>query len=96
MIVTARLNATLRRPTPDGYLNRLTVELEEGATVASLLDALGLDQDPQHLMILVNRRQVDLDHVLSDGDEVHLFPPLSGGKTKACVVPSGAVTENEN
>ncbi len=79
MIVTARLNATLRRSTPDGYQSRLTVELDQGATVASLLEALNLEVAPENLMILVNRRQVDLDDTLSDGDEVHLFPPLSGG-----------------
>ena len=74
-----RLHATLRRPTPDGYQNRLTVKLDEHATVGSLLAVLGLDQDADHLMILIGRRRVDLDHRLESDEQVDLFPPISGG-----------------
>ena len=74
-----RLHATLRRPTPDGYQNRLTVKLDEQATVGSLLAAIKLDQDADHLMILIGRRRVDLEHPLEPDDQVDLFPPISGG-----------------
>jgi molybdopterin converting factor small subunit len=77
--VTVRLHATLRRTGPEGIQSRLAVELEEGATVASLLRSLALDVAPEHLMVVVNRRRLEPEHRLEDGDEVDLFPPISGG-----------------
>lgn len=55
------------------------MELEEGATVASLLRSLTLDVAPEHLMVVVNRRRLEAEHSLEEGDEVDLFPPISGG-----------------
>ena len=80
MKVKVRLHATLRRQTPAGYQNRLVVELEEGATVASLLKALELGIEPEHLLLVINRQRVEPDDVLADGAEIDLFPPISGGK----------------
>jgi molybdopterin converting factor small subunit len=60
-------------------LGKLTVELEEGATVVSLLKSLQLEIAPEHLLVVIDRRRVDPEHRLNDGDEVHLFPPISGG-----------------
>jgi hypothetical protein len=77
-----RLHATLRRPTPDGYQNRLTINLDEDATVRSLLEAIGLDQDADHLMILIGRRRVEPEHRLVPDEQVDLFPPISGGLSK--------------
>ena len=79
MDIKVRLHATLRRQTPEGYQNRLTVNLDERATVASLLETLGMGQDADHLMILIGRRRVDPDHRLKPDDQVDLFPPISGG-----------------
>jgi molybdopterin converting factor small subunit len=81
--IKVRLHATLRRPTPDGYQNRLTVNLDEDATVGSLLEAIGLDQDQDHLMVLIGRRRVDPDHRLVPDEQVDLFPPISGGLGKS-------------
>lgn len=82
MKVTARLHATLRRPVSGGYQNRVTVELAEGATVASLLKALEIDMPPEQLMILIGTRRFEPGHPLQDGDEINLFPPISGGVKK--------------
>jgi molybdopterin converting factor small subunit len=79
--VKVRLHATLRRHTPEGYQNRLEVELEEGAKVASLLELLELDVEPQHLLMVVNRRRVEPEDMLADGVKIDLFPPISGGKS---------------
>jgi molybdopterin converting factor small subunit len=58
---------------PDGSVN-----IEEGATVRSLAEMLGL---PILLVriITVNGKQVGLDKVLSDGDLLYIFPPAIGG-----------------
>ncbi|MEA3337487.1 MAG: MoaD/ThiS family protein [Chloroflexota bacterium] len=79
MKVTARLHATLRRPVSDGYQNRVTVELDEGATVASLLKTLEIGLAPEHLLVLLGQQRIDPEHALHDGDAVQIFPPISGG-----------------
>jgi molybdopterin converting factor small subunit len=79
MRVTVRLYATLRQPAPDGLRNRLEVELPAGATVVDLLREIGLPVDPDHVMALIDTRRVEPHHPLRSGDEVKLFPPISGG-----------------
>lgn len=78
-MVSVRLHTTLRRPTPTGYQSRLTVELDKEASVADLLAALELDLSPEYLLVLIDRRRVGPEHRLGDGDQVQLFPPISGG-----------------
>ena len=79
MVVTVRLHATLRRQTEQGMQDRLELELEPGATVASLLEKLGLTEDDESVMLVVNRRMVVDDQPLADGDEIGLMPAISGG-----------------
>ena len=79
MKVTVRLHATLRRPASDGYQNRVIVDLADGAVVAALLQALDIDMPSEQLIILTGTRRVESNHRLNDGDEVNLFPPISGG-----------------
>jgi molybdopterin converting factor small subunit len=80
LVVTVRLHATLRRITEQGMQDRLELELEPGATITSLLAALGISEDDESVMLVVNRRMVVSDHQpLADGDEVGLMPAISGG-----------------
>ena len=71
-----------------------TVELEEGATVSDLLDQLADGERGRTAMALrgiavsVNAEYALAGHVLRDGDEVGLLPPVSGGAT-----PSESVME---
>jgi len=55
------------------------VELPEGATAGDVWPALELGDEPQGLLIAVNKVYVPRDSVLSAGDEVALIPPVSGG-----------------
>lgn len=60
------------------------LELPDGATVATALDALGARHaDVAKLRgrfrVAVNQDFVDDDHALHDGDEVALIPPVAGG-----------------
>lgn len=60
------------------------LDLNEGATVADLLDALctskGIDRlGAGSLRVAVNLDYVDSNAVLSDNDEVAIIPPVSGG-----------------
>ena len=60
------------------------IELPAGTTVGRMVDALALRHDAlvglrRHLQIARNGQVVPLDTVLTDGDEVALIPPVSGG-----------------
>jgi len=74
-----RLYATLRRYRPEVKLGEsLPMELPEGSTVGQLIARLGI---PARVVksIFVNRRPQDPEHVLQNGDEVAIFPPVAGG-----------------
>jgi molybdopterin synthase catalytic subunit len=57
----------------------LELELADGAQVDDVWPALGLGDEPVGLVYAVNRTYAGRDAVLSDGDEVALIPPVSGG-----------------
>jgi molybdopterin synthase sulfur carrier subunit len=77
--VYVKLFATLRRARPDVPLGQpFDLTLPEGATVADLIRELDLP-DGEVKLIFVNALFRDRDHVLSDGDEVGIFPPVGGG-----------------
>jgi len=60
------------------------VELPEGATVATLLGSLGARSPAPMLRgiaVSVNAEYATAAHVLREGDEVGLLPPVSGGSS---------------
>lgn len=81
MKVTVKLFARLREIAGAAKLER---ELGEGAKVENLLDALHaefprLDKMMARTIISVNQEFATFDTPLHDGDEVAIFPPVSGG-----------------
>lgn len=69
----------------------LAVELREAATVADLLDQLTSTypaRDLRGIAVGVNAEFATAAHVLRDGDEVALLPPVSGGS-------AGPLVKNE-
>ena len=73
MTVRIRLFAGLRERA--GWTQR---EID-AATVAEVWPALDLGDEPNGLLYAVNKEYATRDHVLADGDEVALIPPVSGG-----------------
>jgi len=55
------------------------VELDDGASWASLFDAMGVDGDQIHLAYVNGKAVSDRSRSLSDGDRVGLFPAVGGG-----------------
>jgi molybdopterin synthase catalytic subunit len=77
MRVTVRLFAGLRE-----RAGRSRLELEDVTRVEDVWPALGLGDEPPGLLYAVNRDYVEPGRELSDGDEVALIPPVSGGSFK--------------
>jgi sulfur carrier protein ThiS len=79
MIVTLHLHTLLQRPSPNGLIRRMVVELPPGATLQELLTRQGIIVDSENFLLVVNSRNVEPDQVLNDGDDVDLIPAISGG-----------------
>ena len=63
-------------------------EVPAGTTAGQLFDALiaefpRLERMRPLTMVMVNRHYVRDDHILQDGDEIALIPPVSGGESAA-------------
>jgi MoaE-MoaD fusion protein len=76
MHVTVRLFAGLRERA--GFGER-SLELGDDATVADVWSALGLGDEPDGLLYALNHEYAPAERGLSEGDEVALIPPVSGG-----------------
>ena len=79
--VTVRLFASYREKIGTGSL---PLDLPAEATIGALVDEIarrhpGLTDEPDGLVVAVNDEYRDHLFVLSDGDEVALIPPVSGG-----------------
>ena len=79
MVVTVRLHTTLRRETPQGIVDRLQLELAEGATLGRLVQALGISLHEDAILLVVNGRIAEVETILAEGDEIRLIPAMSGG-----------------
>jgi molybdopterin synthase catalytic subunit len=83
--ITVKLFARMRDLAGVGVVNQT---VEAGSTVADLVQLLhrefpALAQATSRLVIALNQEFVDRDAPLTDGDEVALFPPVSGGSGAA-------------
>ena len=77
--IHAKLFATLRRHYPDlGIGEVMPVELPKEATVGDLIKHLHLPAN-QVKVVFVNHVVRKEGHLLTDGDEVGIFPPVGGG-----------------
>jgi molybdopterin converting factor small subunit len=74
MKVKVKLFALLRQFGPDEQ----TVELPEGTTIDDIVRSLKLPGTIR-LLRIVNGEHRPTDHVLKDGDDLALFPPIAGG-----------------
>ncbi|MBM2823548.1 MAG: hypothetical protein HW413_2294 [Thermoleophilia bacterium] len=76
MKVKVRLFAALRER---AGVSRVEVELADGATVSDVWLLLDLGDEPPGMLYAVNRAYADRGEGLSEGDEVAVIPPVSGG-----------------
>ena len=79
MKVEVRLFATLQPYLPPGaHGDSISLEVPEGATVRDVVESLQIPSEIDCLTV-VNGRDAAPEVVLSPGDELAMFPPLSGG-----------------
>ncbi len=81
MTVNVRLFASLRELIGEPTIS---VELPEGATVAALRTRVGetypnVQPFLASVVCAVDEEYVPITHILTDGDNVALIPPVSGG-----------------
>jgi molybdopterin converting factor subunit 1 len=86
--VRARLFARLRE---QAGVDQADVELEPGATVASVYEALraahpGLEAERSAIRPALNQAFSEWSAAVSDGDEVAFIPPVSGGHAAAVLI----------
>lgn len=88
--VQLRAFATIRQIVGD---SSLLMELPAHTTISQFLQLLCTRHPPlstrmDHIVVTVNQKYVDRSHTLSDGDEVAIFPPVSGGSGDSYVAIS--------
>ncbi len=84
MRITVKLFAGLRERAGE---NERELELDAGARVGDVWTPLGLGEEPEGLLYAVNKEYAPPDRRLSDGDEVALIPPVSGGELRLTADP---------
>jgi molybdopterin synthase catalytic subunit/molybdopterin converting factor small subunit len=84
MRVTVRLFAGLRERAGAG---QRVLDLPAGSRLADVWAPLGLGEEPAGLLYAVNKDYASGDRMLSDGDEVALIPPVSGGSFRLTADP---------
>ena len=77
MNISFRLFANLRAfsPSTDGSGE---LDLAEGSTVRTVTDVLGIPPETERV-ILLNGHHAKEDTLLSEGDSLTYFPPMTGG-----------------
>jgi molybdopterin synthase catalytic subunit len=81
--VTVRLFAGLRERAGTG---KRELELPDGATAGDVFAALAIGAEPSGLSYAVNQEYAERTVPLSDGDEVALLTPVSGGADEPLVL----------
>ena len=77
MKVRVKLFASLRQFGPDEE----TREFNDGTTIDQVVDILNIPRTIR-LLKIVNGEHRPADHVLLDGDDLALFPPIAGGMVR--------------
>jgi molybdopterin synthase catalytic subunit len=82
--ITVKLFAGLRERAGE---SERELELDAGARLSDVWRPLGLGEQPEGLLYAVNKEYAPPDRRLSEGDEVALIPPVSGGEFRLTADP---------
>jgi sulfur carrier protein ThiS len=91
MRITVRLHTILRRETPEGIVDRVELDLPQGASVAEAVAQLAIERRPRTMLLVVNGKIVTEDRLLAEGDELRLVPGVSGGSCQLSAISKGSL-----
>lgn len=79
LVISLALFASLSQYQPDGLGGRHArdIEIVDTATVADVIELLGLPDEPR--VVFVNGTHATEDRLLARGDRLAIFPPVAGG-----------------
>lgn len=78
--VRVKLMASLRRCLPpDAKNGTVVLALDAGASVATVLDRLGIAHGLVYLVMVNDVMESDRARQLADGDDLVIVPPVAGG-----------------
>src|SRR5947209_4314656 len=89
MKVQVKLLATLRSKLPPESRGNTVLELEPGATVATVLARLGISESQVHGVMVNDTVEMDRERALAEGDSMVLLPPVAGGQDEHGLAPRG-------
>lgn len=56
------------------------IEINEDVTIRNALELIGIDPDGKNYgFVAVNGMKIGIDHPLKEGDELKIYPRMSGG-----------------
>ena len=64
-------------------MRQLELSVPPQSNISDLLTQLEIDFPLDSLLLVVNGRLVEPDHILAEGDKVNLMPAISGGASPA-------------
>ena len=77
MHIHVKLHGILRDQLPPAQKGKAKIELQDGVSVADLITHLEISR---RVEVAINEEiEIDNTHILSDGDQVHLFTVIGGG-----------------
>jgi molybdopterin converting factor small subunit len=76
--ISVKLFATLKKYLPAGSQDGTTLTLPKGSTVQDVVDALKIPRDHAG-MLVAGDTYVEIGTPLTEGLQLSIFPPLSGG-----------------
>ncbi|TFF92769.1 hypothetical protein EU546_07200 [Candidatus Thorarchaeota archaeon] len=80
MQVKVKLYATLHRLSPTGTSLGEAFDVNmDGSTLSDLLGVLSIEEKQARIVMVNGLRVEEMDHHLSPGDLIVIFPPVGGG-----------------
>ncbi len=79
MKINVKLMATLRSKLPPETRGATQLDLDAGATVATVFERLGIDLGAVHAVMVNDEMELDRQRPLVEGDSLVLIPPVAGG-----------------
>ncbi len=76
MEIKLKLHGILRDYLPRQDKGKTTLELPDDATITDVAQQLKIKQN---VSAAINGTEVETDHILQDGEELHLFRFIAGG-----------------